>query len=106
MMAGMELKSGMVSLQDVNDGKRDLFMVLLCEFTFISSLPTTIGFGYVGQNPWLQRGTIRENIIWGSVYDENRYNKVLFACALNDDIAALGGDEIGVGEYAVPRYQL
>ncbi|KAG4079388.1 hypothetical protein HA402_008080 [Bradysia odoriphaga] len=75
IMAGMELNSGTVCLQDVNNG-----------------------FGYVGQIPWLQRGTIRENIIWGSVYDENRYSKVLFACALNDDIETLGGDEVGVGE--------
>lgn len=32
------------------------------------------------------------------MYDEIRYKKVLFACALNDDIATLGGDHIGVGE--------
>ncbi|KAJ6648254.1 ATP-binding cassette sub-family C member 10 [Pseudolycoriella hygida] len=75
IMAEMKLSAGTVSLRDVDEG-----------------------FGYVSQNPWLQRGTIRENIIWGSVYDEIRYKKVLFACALLDDIAALGGDEIGVGE--------
>lgn len=52
----------------------------------------------MGQRSWLQRGTIRENILWGSVYDEQRYSKTLFACALNDDIKILGGDLIGVGE--------
>lgn len=66
--------------------------------TLIQQSSPFLGFGYVGQNPWLQRGTIRENITWGSVYDECRYKRVLFACALNDDIATLGGDEIGVGE--------
>lgn len=31
------------------------------------------GFGYVKQNPWLQRGTIRENILFGKPYDHNKY---------------------------------
>lgn len=58
----------------------------------------SIGFGYVPQSPWLQRGTIRDNIVWGSVFDEQWYKSVLFACALNDDIIALGGDLVGIGE--------
>ncbi|XP_075152571.1 ATP-binding cassette sub-family C member 10 [Haematobia irritans] len=56
------------------------------------------GFGYVPQTPWLQRGTIRDNIIWGSTFDEQWYKSVLFACALNEDIVALGGDLVGIGE--------
>ena len=31
------------------------------------------GFGYVKQNPWLQRGTIRDNILFGKAYDHNKY---------------------------------
>lgn len=31
------------------------------------------GFAYVKQNPWLQRGTIRDNILFGKSYDYNRY---------------------------------
>ncbi|XP_046809062.1 ATP-binding cassette sub-family C member 10 [Lucilia cuprina] len=58
----------------------------------------TSGFGYVPQTPWLQRGTIRDNIVWGSTFDEKWYKTVLFACALNDDLLALGGDLVGVGE--------
>ncbi|KAL7741129.1 hypothetical protein ACLKA6_018157 [Drosophila palustris] len=58
----------------------------------------TTGFGYVPQSPWLQRATIRDNIVWGSNFDEQWYKSVLFACALNDDIRTLGGDLIGVGE--------
>ncbi|KAL9928388.1 ATP-binding cassette sub-family C member 10 isoform 1-T2 [Glossina fuscipes fuscipes] len=56
------------------------------------------GFGYVPQSPWLQRCTIRDNIIWGSVFDEQRYKSVLYACALCEDISNLGGDLAGVGE--------
>lgn len=56
------------------------------------------GFGYVAQSPWLQRGTIRDNILWGAVYEETRYRNVLYACALQEDLEDLGGDLIGVGE--------
>ncbi|XP_067624566.1 ATP-binding cassette sub-family C member 10 [Eurosta solidaginis] len=58
----------------------------------------TSGFGYVPQTPWLQRGTIRDNIIWGNVFDEQKYRAVLYACALTEDLELLGGDLIGIGE--------
>lgn len=31
------------------------------------------GFAYVSQNPWLQRGTIRDNILFGRSYDYSKY---------------------------------
>ncbi|XP_053957905.1 ATP-binding cassette sub-family C member 10 [Anastrepha ludens] len=58
----------------------------------------TSGFGYVPQTAWLQRGSIRDNIIWGNVFDEQWYKAVLYACALNEDLELLGGDLIGIGE--------
>lgn len=57
-----------------------------------------VGFGYVSQLPWMQRGTIRDNILWGAVYEESRYKSVLYACALIEDLEDLGGDHTGVGE--------
>lgn len=56
------------------------------------------GFGYVSQSAWLQRGTIRDNITWGSLYDESRYKAIISCCALQEDLEALGGDKSGVGE--------
>ncbi|XP_026844252.1 multidrug resistance-associated protein 7 [Drosophila persimilis] len=58
----------------------------------------TTGFGYVPQSPWLQRGTIRDNIVWGAHFDEQWYKSVLYACALEEDLQILGGDLVGVGE--------
>ncbi|XP_068143958.1 ATP-binding cassette sub-family C member 10 [Drosophila tropicalis] len=58
----------------------------------------TTGFGYVSQTPWLQRGTIRDNIVWGGNFDEQWYKTVIHACALEEDIKALGGDHLGIGE--------
>lgn len=52
----------------------------------------------MAQSAWLQHGTIRENIIWGEIYDENRYKKVLWACAMHKDLEDLGGDGFDIGE--------
>ncbi|KAJ1906327.1 hypothetical protein LPJ81_001412 [Coemansia sp. IMI 209127] len=40
----------------------------------------------VEQTPWIMNGTLRENILFGRDYDEGYYNKVIFACALVEDI--------------------
>jgi ABC-type multidrug transport system fused ATPase/permease subunit len=55
-------------------------------------------FGFVSQTPWLQNATIKDNILFGSALDETRYRKVLQACALETDLAALTkGDETHIG---------
>lgn len=36
--------------------------------------------------------------MFGAVFDEQWYKSVLYACALNDDLAELGGDLVGIGE--------
>lgn len=86
----------------VGGGKTSLLEVILANFkctqgvVAISSMDE--GFGYVAQTPWLQRGTIRENILWGEMYDDSRYKAVIHACALNYDLHLLKGDSTGVGE--------
>lgn len=43
--------------------------------------------------------SIRENILFGEDFDEERYNETIFACALEDDLEAMPlGDETRVGE--------
>ncbi|KAB8215049.1 P-loop containing nucleoside triphosphate hydrolase protein [Aspergillus novoparasiticus] len=53
---------------------------------------------FVSQTPWLLNATIKENILFGSPLDEERYKDVLKACALYPDLAALpDGDETQIG---------
>ncbi|KAJ5633754.1 P-loop containing nucleoside triphosphate hydrolase protein [Penicillium herquei] len=53
---------------------------------------------FVSQTPWLQNATVRDNILFGSEFDEVRYQKVLQACALEPDLAALPkGDQTHIG---------
>ena len=39
---------------------------------------------YVSQQPWLFPGTVRSNILFGKKYEEERYEKVIKACALKE----------------------
>ncbi|XP_076174317.1 ATP-binding cassette sub-family C member 10 isoform X2 [Ptiloglossa arizonensis] len=54
------------------------------------------GFAYVKQSPWLQRGTIRDNILFGKSYDYNKYKNILKACALTSDLNALPKKDLTV----------
>ncbi|XP_076649544.1 ATP-binding cassette sub-family C member 10 isoform X2 [Halictus rubicundus] len=54
------------------------------------------GFAYVKQSPWLQRGTIRDNILFGNSYDYNKYKTVLKACALTTDLNSLPNKDLTV----------
>ena len=47
------------------------------------------GFAYSAQDCWIQASTIRDNILFGQPYDEEKYKRVLFACALSDDLQLL-----------------
>lgn len=53
---------------------------------------------FVSQTPWLQNTTIKKNILFGSLFEKERYEKVVEACALQTDLAALPkGDETQIG---------
>jgi ABC-type multidrug transport system fused ATPase/permease subunit len=48
-------------------------------------LENTVAFA--AQTPWLQYMTIRNNILFGSEYDQERYDLVIDSCCLGPDIA-------------------
>ncbi|RUS25134.1 multidrug resistance associated protein 2 [Jimgerdemannia flammicorona] len=51
---------------------------------------------------WLQNDTIKNNILFGSKFEEQRYRDVLFQCALLPDLAVLdAGDETEIGEKGI-----
>jgi ABC-type multidrug transport system fused ATPase/permease subunit len=51
-------------------------------------------FAYVAQIPWIENATIKDNILFGLPYNETRYQKVLFACALEKDLDMLPDGEM------------
>lgn len=57
---------------------------------------------YVPQSAFIQSGTLRENILFGSQFEEERYNTVVWCCGLDKDIAHLPhGDLTQIGEKGV-----
>ncbi|KAG1471789.1 hypothetical protein G6F56_001926 [Rhizopus delemar] len=60
------------------------------------------GIAYVAQTAWLQNCSIRDNILFGLPYDEERYGNVLYATALTRDLDILEfGDATEVGEKGI-----
>ena len=54
---------------------------------------------YAAQQAWIQNATLRDNILFGQPYDEDRYNMVLDACAMRPDLQILpAGDMTEIGE--------
>jgi ABC-type multidrug transport system fused ATPase/permease subunit len=63
-------------------GKTSLLMALLGEMHFEPAslgsrfgLPRAGGVAYAAQESWVQNESIRENILFGAAYDEDRYKK-------------------------------
>jgi ATP-binding cassette subfamily C (CFTR/MRP) protein 1 len=57
---------------------------------------------YVAQVPWIMNATVKDNILFGSKYDESFYEQTINACALVDDLAILpDGDQTQVGEKGI-----
>lgn len=57
---------------------------------------------YTPQEAWLLNMTLRENILFGSEYDEVKYQEVIKVCALNRDLQLMAdGDRTEIGERGI-----
>ncbi|PCH08546.1 ABC transporter, integral membrane type 1 [Penicillium occitanis (nom. inval.)] len=87
---------------ETGSGKSLMLAAIIGEVDLLNGRIETQSVGqpvaFVSQTPWLQNDTIKNNILFGSPLDDIRYQKVLRACALDTDLAALPkGDETYVG---------
>lgn len=52
--------------------------------------------------PWIQNATVRENILFARPMDVKRYNQIIFACGLEEDLENLpAGDNTEIGERGI-----
>lgn len=88
----------------VGSGKTALLHAVLAELDEqggMRKIPNEM-IGYCAQTPWLQSMSIRENILFSSMFDEARYRRVLAACCLIPDLANWrAGDLSLIGENGV-----
>ncbi|KAM0477071.1 hypothetical protein ACHAPX_006030 [Trichoderma viride] len=57
---------------------------------------------FISQTPWIENATIKGNVLFGLPFDPVRYQKVLEACALAQDLSLFeDGDETEVGAQGI-----
>ncbi|MCJ8738368.1 hypothetical protein PDJAM_G00034890 [Pangasius djambal] len=87
----------------VGCGKTSLVSALLGEMEKLDGEISIRGsVAYVPQQAWIQNATLRDNILFGRPYIEEKYRRVLDACALTTDLDVLpGGDQTEIGEKGI-----
>ncbi|XP_051926934.1 ATP-binding cassette sub-family C member 3-like isoform X3 [Hippocampus zosterae] len=87
----------------VGCGKSSLISALLGEMEKLEGDVSIRGsVAYVPQQAWIQNATLRDNILFGKPYNEQKYRCVLEACALTPDLEVLpGGDMTEIGEKGI-----
>ncbi|KAG6011730.1 hypothetical protein E4U43_008150 [Claviceps pusilla] len=81
-------------------GKSTLLLAILGE-TYLEGGCVTVpaDIAYASQTSWLQNQTIQENILFGGSMERTRYDRILVACCLPEDLRELPmGDQTTVGE--------
>jgi ABC-type bacteriocin/lantibiotic exporter with double-glycine peptidase domain len=74
----------------VGSGKSSLLSAILGDLrNTCGSIDVCGNISYVPQTPWLFNSTLRENILFGSSFDQDRFQRVLECCALDKEVAAL-----------------
>ncbi|CAL5389388.1 unnamed protein product [Camellia sinensis] len=84
----------------VGAGKSSLLHAIVGEVPKISGSVNVIGsVAYVSQAPWIQSGTIRDNILFGKPMNRIKYLEAIKACALDIDLKSFNhGDLTEIGQ--------
>ena len=87
----------------VGAGKSSMLLSLMGEIDKLNGSVSLSGtISYAAQSACVLNATVRENILYGKEYDEARYERVVQACALVEDIANLeAGDQTQIGEKGI-----
>ena len=87
----------------VASGKSTLCSAILNETVVDNgSIHLNGSVSYAAQSPWILNATVRDNILFGKPYDEEKYNNVLRVCQLTHDLDVLDyGDLTEIGERGI-----
>ncbi|GAA0158217.1 ATP-binding cassette [Lithospermum erythrorhizon] len=87
----------------VGSGKSSLLSCIFGEVPKLSGKVKLCGkMAYVAQSPWIQSGTIEDNILFGEQMIRDKYDRVLEACSLKKDLEILSfGDKTIIGERGI-----
>ncbi|KAK9869796.1 hypothetical protein WA026_003528 [Henosepilachna vigintioctopunctata] len=82
----LKSKSKVAVIGPVGSGKSTLINIILQELPVSQGSVKVNGtVSYAAQEPWLFKGSIRQNILFGQVMDYTKYKEVVKVCALEKD---------------------
>ncbi|XP_065816052.1 multidrug resistance-associated protein 5 [Labrus bergylta] len=84
----------------VGSGKTSLISAIIGQMTLLAGRVAVRGqLAYVAQQAWILNATLRDNILFGQEYQEDRYQTVLNTCCLRPDLTLLpNADLTEIGE--------
>ena len=87
----------------VGSGKSSLLTAILGELPLCTGHISFYGkVAYVPQIPWVFSGTIRENILFGLPFNQEKFLNVVHVCGLTKDLAVFSnGDKTRIGQRGV-----
>eukprot|EP00931_Biecheleriopsis_adriatica_P020416 TRINITY_DN13651_c0_g1_i2.p1 TRINITY_DN13651_c0_g1~~TRINITY_DN13651_c0_g1_i2.p1 ORF type:complete len:1291 (+),score=188.31 TRINITY_DN13651_c0_g1_i2:115-3987(+) len=101
----LEWKAGskVAVLGRVGSGKSSLLSALFGEMMRLRGSCLLRGrVAYLGQTPWIQNASVRDNILFGLPMDDDLYYEALEAAVLGPDLATLSdGDQTDIGERGI-----
>ncbi|XP_023742688.1 ABC transporter C family member 10 [Lactuca sativa] len=88
---------------EVGSGKSTLISAILGEVPNIKGTVEVNGkVAYVSQTAWIRTGTIQDNILFGKLMDEEKYQEVVTKCSVEKDIDMFPfGNQTIIGERGV-----
>jgi ABC-type multidrug transport system fused ATPase/permease subunit len=101
-VSSLSIPSGQLTavIGPTGSGKSSLLQAALGEMIRTSGNLNVYGsIAYSSQEAWIMSGTLRDNIVFASDYDAERYHRVVRMCGLEYDFRSIpGGDLAQVGE--------
>ncbi|KAH7042284.1 P-loop containing nucleoside triphosphate hydrolase protein [Linnemannia elongata] len=101
----MKIKPGdlVAIVGDVGSGKSSTLAAIMGQIRLMAGSRAVRGtLAYVPHDAWLLNATAKENILFGSPFNQEKYNAILRVCALNRDMGLLSaGDETEIGERGI-----
>ncbi|KAF9202770.1 Multidrug resistance-associated protein 4 [Haplosporangium sp. Z 27] len=88
---------------DVGSGKSSTLAAIMGQIGLRAGDKVVHGsIAYVPHEAWLLNETLKENILFGSPFNRQKYNDILRVCALNRDLTLLSaGDDTEIGERGI-----
>ena len=87
----------------IGQGKSSLLSVIMGELYKRQGSVTVYGdLAYVPQQAWIINATVRDNILFGKPFDQEKYERIIFASGLQPDMEMLSaGDQTEIGERGI-----